>query len=356
MQMIATEVSVVTTVVESEIEYSPVRNANNKRERCSPVQAFRDPSPLLLPKDDATTIKIIDGTKKIRYNTEYWVQRNVITIMVSSHVSFDYVNIFCHKRGTEQPKLVERLVFSENQNRVQSKLPFESAFKKKLPMTSGRPETQKQIWLTAEFCTDGQITRTCATEPFYVCSRPAKEEKSVKPASSFTVVETGRMKRVSFLPITQPSAQETQPASPSRQPSPVKFIDWPPQPQPIISEMCPAYGPHSGGSAITIRIQNHNLLSSREVTVWFGLLPASKVEILDEQTLVALTPPRFMPGTVQVAVIIDKKEIAETRQFIYTDKTEPSPRVMSDIACHNYFNCSPKECSCEPLSKRIRLN
>jgi hypothetical protein len=160
---------------ESTAQYFDHKNNNHKRGR-SPPQTATPSSPEMTPntptlrKDDLTSIAIIDGTKKIRYGNEYWVQRNVVTIKITSQVPFDTVNIYCYKKGVNDPKLVDTIQFFEQQRSYGSY--FESSVKRKLPMTSGRPETQKKIWLTAEFITDGQVIRSSSTDPFFVCSRP----------------------------------------------------------------------------------------------------------------------------------------------------------------------------------------
>lgn len=122
-------------------------------------------------------ITIIDGTKKIKYNTTYWVQRNVVTVQVTASFLFDECKVTCSKESTSDVKHMETIPFGNFvlRNDFDSTPKYEHVFKKKLPHTSGRPETQKYIWLSAEFLQHAESISKCSTEKFYVCSRPAGE-------------------------------------------------------------------------------------------------------------------------------------------------------------------------------------
>ncbi|KAG2388749.1 hypothetical protein C9374_000188 [Naegleria lovaniensis] len=134
-------------------------------------------------------IDIIDGTQKEKNGIKYWVQRNVITIQVISSFVFDTCTINCNKEGSTEVKHMETLSFVDSFAKMnESKIMelnlstlrsastyheiYEAQFRKKLPYTSGRPETQKLIWLSAEFSLNNQIIKTVISPKFYVCSRP----------------------------------------------------------------------------------------------------------------------------------------------------------------------------------------
>nr|CAG4712432.1 unnamed protein product [Naegleria fowleri] len=133
-------------------------------------------------------IDIIDGTQKEKNGIKYWVQRNVITIQVISSFVFDTCIVNCNKEGSSEAKHMETLSFVDSFTKMsESKIAelnlsttfrsqehefYEAQFRKKLPYTSGRPETQKLIWLSAEFSINNRIIKTVTSPKFYVCSRP----------------------------------------------------------------------------------------------------------------------------------------------------------------------------------------
>ena len=169
---------------------------NNNNNNYPPPSVYTSP----LPNNSAfSRVAIIDGTRKIKYNTSYWVQRNVITVQILAAFSFDECKVTCHKESTSDVKSMETVSFSSFTVRapqLNGDLPaaasadtYEYVFKKKLPHTSGRPETQKYIWLNAEFYNkSGMPIGKCSSEKFYVCSRPAGEsvqtQISKKPVKS----------------------------------------------------------------------------------------------------------------------------------------------------------------------------
>jgi hypothetical protein len=378
--MSTSRIEVPTSISNDSKEYSDKKNENNKRPRGAtpPKENSKPSTPTTQIDDHSTSIKIIDGTKKIRYGTEYWVQRNVITVQVISHVPFDEVRVFCHKKGANDPKLMEILPYFEHYK--SHGIAFETSFKKKLPHTSGRPETQKPIWLTAEFYKGGNIIKSSSTEPFFVCSRPgndtASEKESVSPVNAASIIQPNKSKRSSFLPLTsiQPNPiAMVSPLTSSRinasmtssfpllkrysslhlpNTSPFTSPVQSPRTTPIhmsrglyqaslspktfrtspttaftseckstfaIVDISPARGSNAGGFPITISVSNIDLNSARDVTVFFGLLPASQIRIIDDHTLTVIAPARFIPGDVKVSIVVDGCETCVTGVFKYTD-------------------------------------
>ncbi|EFC43916.1 predicted protein [Naegleria gruberi] len=136
------------------------------------------------------TVQIIDGSQKEKNGIKYWVQRNVITIQVISSFVFDTCTVYCTKEGNTETKVMETLSFVDsftklNPSKVAEVLKnakctlsideddvYEAQFRKKLPFTSGRPETQKLIWISAEFSMSNKIIKKVNSSKFYVCSRP----------------------------------------------------------------------------------------------------------------------------------------------------------------------------------------
>lgn len=131
------------------------------------------------PLEKFCKITIIDGTKKRKYGTTYWVQRNVITLQVLASFKFDQCTVHCHKENSQDVKLMEVLTFKDHfgtyHNLPNGVTVYESQFKKKLPFTSGRPETQKHVWLSADFTSSANTVASCATDKFFVCSRPTSD-------------------------------------------------------------------------------------------------------------------------------------------------------------------------------------
>jgi hypothetical protein len=168
--------------------------------------------PTTLPVGGCRII-VVDGTKKIKYGTTYWVQRNVITVQIQAAFKFDECKIFCHKEHTSDVKHMETLSFNDHFVKLsQHPHAYEGSFKKKLPYTSGRPETQKYIWLSAEFYQGSTLLGKCQTDKFYVCSRPAndpsKHHEQVKARTKVHADNLSIPKNKSFGMQPTPTAKE----------------------------------------------------------------------------------------------------------------------------------------------------
>jgi hypothetical protein len=127
-----------------------------------------------------SSIQIIDGTKNEKNGKTYWVQRNVVTIQVLTSFEFDECKVLCKKENCSDPKILATLIFHERFFINQNTNMYQATFKKKLPYTSGRPETQKEIWMEAEFYKSGKIITRVNSKRFFVCSRPNTEKKNTK--------------------------------------------------------------------------------------------------------------------------------------------------------------------------------
>jgi len=138
------------------------------------------------------SIEIIDGTRNVKYGTVYWVQRNVVTIKILVSFIFDECRVLCSKEDTNDVKLMEVLKFvdhfskqkSTTRQDVSADSLYEVQIKKRIPFTSGRPETQKHIWLTAEFYLKNTMIHRVNTKKFYVCSRPGGKPGAPEPEKS----------------------------------------------------------------------------------------------------------------------------------------------------------------------------
>lgn len=185
------------------------------------------------------TVEVIDGTRKQKYNTKYWVQRNVVTIQVLSGFVFDTCYVYCHKEGSHDIKLMEKLSYvdsfyklSQNktsQYRQQVQNPpneiYETQFRKKLPHTSGRPETQKHIWLSAHFYLNDRLLKDVQSEKFFVCSRPQDSKGTARtkvPAPSTSQLQFNHNEPVKGSTSSTSSPYQEKPnysSSPSTPPS-----------------------------------------------------------------------------------------------------------------------------------------
>lgn len=364
--------------------YNDHKKTNNKRGHGKSFPTNTGPNSMC-------SIKIIDGTKRICHGTEYWVQRHVVTVKVTSLFPFDEVRIYCNKKGTQDVKHMNTLPYYGHYK--SRGMIFESVFKKRLPYTSGRPETQKPIWLTAEFWQHGEIIKSCISESFFVSSKPDNERSAphkseISPVNSPSVIHSIKSDRNAFssasiqthsIAIVCPTAPISQHPNPIRCPmavaattplylvsreasmNPVNLnnessrspqlhfsqtsssspcistVNGEPIPPlrslfessklvPAVIDINPKQSPHTGGSKVYITIANFYLGDSRDITVYFGLIPATQVRILDKNVLVVNTPPRFMPGRVKVSVIVCGHEIVDTPEFQYTDNPT---RLMS---------------------------
>ncbi|KAL0481095.1 transcription factor coe2-B [Acrasis kona] len=296
------------------------------------------------------SVRIVDGTRKQRYGTNYWVQRNVITIQVSSNSQFEEARIFCNRKGTTDPKHMETICYMEtNAKRLNSS--FEVTFKKKLPYTSGRPETQKQIWLSAEFWSKGVMVKRCNSEAFFVCSRPGTDKSP--PSSPEQVIPSS--------PVS-PFKVNIQ-SSPVRRNSPDPQVNNIPLPststeprttciQPQLVSILPSSGSYIGGCEATITIRNYTLLANDQVSIYFGLIPVTNIEIVGENTVVATTPARFMPGTVSVSIVINGNEIKNNIEYRYISELVPS---TSTQPYHSYGNVRHDAFEDYQQHKRIKL-
>jgi hypothetical protein len=293
---------------------------------------------------EKATISVVDGTKKLKYGNEYWVQRNVVTIRVTANILFDEVSIYCHKRGSET-RFMQTLPYYRA-------LPyFDASVKVKLPMTSGRPETQKEMWLSCTFTRAGQIVHQCTSKTFLVCSRPGSSPlPSTERQYPFSRVEIGKNRKLSFVPIQSNTYQTVSVTHTTEVVSPLPRRNSPSAPElpftgiiqlnPVVTAIQPNYGTHHGGTQVTIHTRNIQLLDAREITVYFGLLPGIQVCVLSENTISVITPPRFMPGTVEVSVLIDKNEITEKCSFIFTEHDSNTQPVPSD-SVYNVYSMQP---------------
>src|SRR5436309_4448907 len=86
-----------------------------------------------------------------------------------------------------------------------------------------------------------------------------------------------------------------------------------------ITSVTPSAGPTSGGTTVLIR--GSGLGTSNPTGVSFGIdslrLPAQSFEVIDTETIQAVTPPYF-PGAVEVAVSFSDGFASLPNAFTYT--------------------------------------
>jgi hypothetical protein len=103
--------------------------------------------------------------------------------------------------------------------------------------------------------------------------------------------------------------------------------------RPIVTSVSPASGPVSGGERLTIRGANFG--SARQVL--FGDVPATSIEVVDYNTIVAVAPPGLV-GDVVVRVIGPGGESTTVGTFRY----EPVP--VAPLAPASTTPPAPLEC------------
>lgn len=81
---------------------------------------------------------------------------------------------------------------------------------------------------------------------------------------------------------------------------------------PTISEVTPAVGPMAGGTAVTV----HGTSLTGVDGVWFDALPATAVQVVDDSTIKAITPPGS-PGPVTVRIRRGPLEAKLKNAFVY---------------------------------------
>jgi len=90
---------------------------------------------------------------------------------------------------------------------------------------------------------------------------------------------------------------------------------------PEISAVSPPRGPTSGGHDVTIA----GMGFSENCMVWFDLVPASQVTLVDRQTIVATTPAHIA-GTADVRLFCGAQEIVAERAFEFVGPRRRSVR------------------------------
>jgi len=119
------------------------------------------------------------GAWKVRGDEKYLIQRCVSTIQVfvPAEMSFNTCRVFCDKEGRE----LKQKLLSDTTHDSFAFLPAtqsqslykEWRFRRKIPFTSGRPETRKKIWIRALFLdVQGNVQKNIRSVPFYACSKP----------------------------------------------------------------------------------------------------------------------------------------------------------------------------------------
>ncbi|KTD47739.1 IPT/TIG domain-containing protein [Legionella quateirensis] len=100
---------------------------------------------------------------------------------------------------------------------------------------------------------------------------------------------------------------------------------------PSLTGISPASGPQIGGTGVTLTGDN---LSSTQ-TITFGGTPASFVHVVDSNTVTAVTPPRAVPGLVNVVLTATQGSTSLVNGFTYLATAVGQPSGGGVIACLN---------------------
>lgn len=148
-------------------------------------------------RDRTASIRIIDGTRNVKNGVQFWVQRHVVTVRIQCSFRFDECLVTCSKQGMSEQRYTQTLYFAEHFTKIAENrhhddhdssgthlmMRFEAVFKTKLLYTSGRPENQRKVWLTASFFSGNTTIASATTDEFLVCSRPGNEMAESLPLS-----------------------------------------------------------------------------------------------------------------------------------------------------------------------------
>ena len=100
---------------------------------------------------------------------------------------------------------------------------------------------------------------------------------------------------------------------------------------PSLTGISPASGPQIGGTGVTLT--GNNLSSAQTIT--FGGIPATFVHVVDSNTVTAVTPPRGVPGLVDVVLTATQGTTSLLNGFTYLATAVGQSSGGGVIACLN---------------------